>query len=139
MAAPLLLLGLTTISAGVTGISLNKAGTEDPTLTPKIFGLDATMVTAGGGVLLALLGGPLMAAIGAGLLAGSVVSWDGLKRDRDGLEEQIMAKVAEAMAQQAPQLTQVPEVATRRDRPRRRKAGGRAVDTILDILAPANA
>ena len=139
MAAPLLLLGLTTISAGVTGISLNKAGTEDPTLTPKIFGLDATMVTAGGGVLLALLGGPLMAAIGAGLLAGSVVSWDGLKRDRDGLEEQIMAKVAEAMAQQAPQITQVPEVATRRDRPRRRKAGGRAVDTSLDILAPANA
>lgn len=139
MAAPLLLLGLTTISAGVTGISLNKAGTEDPTLTPKIFGLDATMVTAGGGVLLALLGGPLMAAIGAGLLAGSVVSWDGLKRVRDGLEEQIMAKVAEAMAQAAPQITQVPEVATRRDRPRRRKAGGRAVDTILDILAPANA
>lgn len=54
--------------------ALNASGMTQKDLTPRVGGYNANMLTAGLGLIGLLVGGPLLAAAGAGAIAGSLIN-----------------------------------------------------------------
>lgn len=94
MAAPLMILGLATLAGLGSGVYVNKTATESPTLEAKIAGLPAVPALGVGGAALALLGGSMLAPVGLGMLVGSLVSADGIRRTKQGLEGIVRGDIA---------------------------------------------
>lgn len=117
---PLILLGYIGLPAYISGSVLNTASLKDPNLKPKIAGMDARGVVGGLGVALAtLFSGPL-GLLGAGAAIGALISYDGTKKTRIGLntialtqaqqQAQVPGMVPPALP--GPQMTVVPPIAT---------------------------
>jgi len=109
MPAPILLLGLTAASTAGSGYLLNRSTLGDPNLEPKLFGkLDTRVATGVVGLAGLLLGGPLVAAIGAGLVGSSIVNMDTSKLVKQGLESFLQNQAAQIPANVPAQIPEQP-------------------------------
>lgn len=91
---PLLLLG---VLGGASGTYMVKNGMEQKDLTPRIFGMPATTVGIGAGLLALLLGPPGWATMGAILASTSYVAKASLDATKEGLDAMIARQVQAAI------------------------------------------
>ncbi len=97
---PLIMLLLTGAGGVAAGVSLNKAGAEDADLAPKIWGIPAGPAATVLGIGMALMGGAVAGPLGLAIAVGSLVSQDGMKRAKQGLDTTVAATVKRLMAEQ---------------------------------------
>lgn len=88
----ILLLAVSGVGAWGTTQYLNAKALSEPDLTPKIGGWNANWLLGGLGVAGLIMGGPIVAALGAGVLAGSVISPMIAARTKEGLDNVIAAQ-----------------------------------------------
>jgi hypothetical protein len=84
---PLILLGWIGVPTALTGFWLNSSSLSAADLEAKIGGMSARTVLAGGGLLGSFLLPPPLNLLGVGMLLGTVVSTDAIKKVTYGLNE----------------------------------------------------
>ena len=97
---PLFFLGLVVGTSWVAGTQLNDAGLNAEEMDPKIGGQNQALVIGGVGLLLAVFGGPLGMAVGAGLASAAAVSNDAINKTKTVIEKYIESKVLAALSDQ---------------------------------------
>jgi len=133
---PLALLLLTGIGAAATDVYVYRSGSESPDLTPRIGGVPAVPALGVIGILAALMGGSIMAPIGAGVAIGAILGGQNLKTAKEGLDSAVASRIA-AMQQGGAGAPAPPALPG----PAAQPAGfwGGAANFAMNLLQPQNA
>ena len=113
----ILLLAVAGASAWGSSAALGAAAMQQPDLTPRVAGFNANWLMGGLGVAGLILGGPILAAAGAGAIAGALINKMSMARTDAGLQNVLaLQQQLQLTDKNAPAVDQGPPTPPLRDK-----------------------